>query len=88
MVNPTNPKSNQDIQLDFKIKSEIFDKHFNQRKSSAKEKQYTGGLFRAIFAAYESSQARGRTRATAAGLYHRNTRSKQPIPQLTAMPDP
>ena len=50
-------------------------------------------LFGAIPAAHGGSQARGRIRATAAGLHHshRNTRSKlrlRPTPQLTAMPDP
>ena len=43
--------------------------------------------------AYGSCQARGRIRATAAGLpdSHGNTRSEphlQPTPQLMAMPDP
>ena len=40
--------------------------------------------------AYEDSQNRGQIRATAAGL-HSNARSEprlQPIPQLTATPDP
>ena len=44
-------------------------------------------------AAYGGSQARGRIRATAAGLRHShsNTGSEphlHPTPQLTAMPDP
>ena len=44
-------------------------------------------------AAYGGSQARGRIGAVATGLYHNhsNTGSEphlQPIPQLTAMPDP
>ena len=50
-------------------------------------------LFRATPTAYGRSQARGQIRAAAAGLYHShsNTGSKshlQPIPQLTAIPDP
>ena len=50
-------------------------------------------LFRATPMAYVSSQARGRIRATAAGLHHshRKARSEprlQPTPQLTAMLDP
>ena len=43
--------------------------------------------------AYGSSQATGRIRAVAAGLYHsysnaRSEPSLQPTPQLTIMPDP
>ena len=50
-------------------------------------------FFRATPEAYGASQARGLIRATAAGLHqsHRNTRSEprlQPMPQLTATPDP
>ena len=50
-------------------------------------------LFRAVPTAYGGSQARGRIRATPAGLPHShcNSRSEpclQPTPQLTAMPDP
>ena len=49
--------------------------------------------FSATPAAYGGSQARGQIRSVAAGLHHShsNARSKsplQPIPQLTAMPDP
>ena len=44
------------------------------------------------FAAYGSSQARGRIGATAAGLYHSHSNVGSepclPTPQLTAMPDP
>ena len=50
-------------------------------------------LFRAVRAAYGSSQARGRIGATAVGLHHghSNTGSElhlQLTPQLRAMPDP
>ena len=50
-------------------------------------------LFRAAPMAYESSQAKGRIRATAAGLHHdhNNEGSEPPLPptpQLMAMPDP
>ena len=50
-------------------------------------------LFRAPPTAYGSSQARDWIEAVDAGLYHshHNARSEwhlQPIPQLTAMPDP
>ena len=50
-------------------------------------------IFRATLVAYGDSQARGRIRATVAGLYysHSHIRSElclQPTPQLTAMPDP
>ena len=48
-------------------------------------------LFRAAPAAYGSSQARGRIRATAANHSHSITGSKlhlQPAPQLIAMLDP
>ena len=50
-------------------------------------------LFRAVPAAYESSQTRCRIGAAAAGLCHNhsNTGSElylQPMPQLAAMPDP
>ena len=43
--------------------------------------------------AYESSQARGRIGAAAAGLCHSHSNARsvphlQPIPQLTATPDP
>ena len=49
-------------------------------------------LFRAAPAGYESSQARGRIRAAAAGLHtsHSNTVSElnlRPIPQLAAVQD-
>ena len=51
------------------------------------------GLFTAIPAAYGGSRARGLIGAIAASLHHShsNVGSKphlQPIPQLTAMPDP
>ena len=50
-------------------------------------------LYRAVPAAYGSSQARGRIRATAVGLYHSHSKSGSkshppPTPQLTAMLDP
>ena len=50
-------------------------------------------LFRATFAAYGGSQARGLKGVVTTGLHHShsNTRSKlhlQPTPQLMAMPDP
>ena len=50
-------------------------------------------FFRAAPASYGGSQARGQIRATAAGLRQSrsNARSEphlQPVPQLTAMPDP
>ena len=50
-------------------------------------------LFRAAPVAHGGSQARGQTRATAAGLHHNhsNVGSKlhlQPTPQLMATPDP
>ena len=49
-------------------------------------------LFRAIPAAYQSSQPRGRIRAVAASLYHSHSNMESelclwPIPQLMAMPD-
>ena len=52
-----------------------------------------GGLFRATPAAYGSSQAKGQTGASAAGLHHShsNTRSRpclRPTPQLTTTLDP
>ena len=47
-------------------------------------------LFRVTPVANGGSQARGRIRATAAGLLpsHSNIRSEPPTPQLTATPDP
>ena len=48
-------------------------------------------LFRVTSEPYGGPQARSRIRATAAGLCHSNMGSKphvQPIPQLTAMPNP
>ena len=50
-------------------------------------------LFRATPVAYGSSQARGGIRAAAAGLHHSHSNigsvpHLQPIPQLTATPDP
>ena len=50
-------------------------------------------FFRAVHTAFGGSQARGLTRAIAAGLCHSrsNARSEtrlRPTPQLTAMPDP
>ena len=50
-------------------------------------------LFRATYAAYGSSQARGRIGTTAAGLYHSHSSlgsepHQRPTPQLTAMLDP
>ena len=50
-------------------------------------------FFSAIPAAYGSSQARGRIRATAASLHHSNSNAGYephlpPTPQFTAMPDP
>ena len=50
-------------------------------------------LFRAAPAAHGSSQARGRIRAAAAGLYHSHSHmGTEPhlpaTPQLTAVPDP
>ena len=49
--------------------------------------------FRAAPVAYGSSQARGRIRATAAGLCHSHSHAGsepclRPTPQLMAMPDP
>ena len=55
-------------------------------------KLFWGGVFfRAAPAAYVGSQARGRTRAVASGLHHRNAGSEphlRPIPQLMATLDP
>ena len=48
-------------------------------------------FFRATGLLHGNSQARGRIRATAAGHSHSSARYKphlQPLPQLTAMPDP
>ena len=50
-------------------------------------------LFRAALTAYVSSQARGRIRATAAGLHHSHSNSGsepclRPTPQLMTKPDP
>ena len=50
-------------------------------------------LFRATGIVYESSQAKGQIRATAAGLNHSHSHAISkpclgPIPQLMAMPDP
>ena len=45
-------------------------------------------LLMATPAAYGSSQARGRIRATAAGLWHSHSHSCWPTPQFMAMPDP
>ena len=47
--------------------------------------------FRTVPAAYEGSQARGRIRAAAASLHYSHARSeprRQPMPELTATPDP
>ena len=51
------------------------------------------GLFKAVPAAYGGSQAGGRIGATAAGPHRSQSNAGsepclQPIPQLTAMPDP
>ena len=51
------------------------------------------GLFRATPTAYGGSQARSLIRARAAGLRHSHSNARfeprlQPIPQLTAMPNP
>ena len=50
-------------------------------------------LFRAAPVAYGGTQARGQIAATAAGLQHSRSNAgskpyKQPVPQLTATPDP
>ena len=50
-------------------------------------------LFRAVPAAYGGSQARSPIGATAAGIHHRHSNvgsepRLQPIPQLTATPNP
>ena len=52
---------------------------------------YVHKLFRDASAAYGSSQARGKIRATAASPGHSNAGSEphlQTTPQLTAAPDP
>ena len=54
---------------------------------------FTALLFMTAPAAYGGPQARGRIRATAAGLHHSHSNARsdphlRPTPQLTAMPDP
>ena len=51
------------------------------------------GLFRAALSAYGDSQAKGCIGAVVAGLCHNHSDTRyeprlQPIPQLTAVPDP
>ena len=67
----------------------LFSGSFSSSSSSSSYYYYYHCLFRAIQAASGGSLARSQTGAIATGLHHSNARPElQPIPELTATPDP